>query len=77
MIVCVVKKKKEKKESKSQIKQTFLYEAQVNGFPQTSNYSEMRNQRYRNWSNLSTRAEILEIKKFTNGQHSIFVFQPI
>ena len=34
-----------------QIKQAFLYEAQVNGFPQTSNYREMRSLRYRNWSN--------------------------
>ena len=29
-----------------QIKQAFLYEAQVNGFPQTSNYREMRSLRY-------------------------------
>ena len=35
----------------SQIKQAFLYVAQVNGFPQTSNYREMRSLRYRNWSN--------------------------
>ena len=57
------------------IKQTFLYEAQVNGIPQTSNYWEMRSQRCRNWSNYDYdyHGRIISL----NEQHDIFVFQPI